>query len=170
MTVTTNTAHTPAPKDSGGGSNSGVSFNPMCGGGVDLSFCMAETSQLAQTLGATLILSVNKVVEMIANARLAVQNAQKAALDPIMAKINALDTQAEGGDDLSTSQGAALQGLQTQYTDTSTNFQQTQTTDGGLQDGETQSLSSISSSDQNFVEFLGKLNSIYQQTSSLVGN
>jgi hypothetical protein len=171
MKVLVQTAHDAAKANDGGGSPApAVTFNPMGGSGVDLYYCMNETSNLAQTIGASLILSVNKMVQLIANIREAVQDAQKAALDPIIAQINQLDDTVKNGGDLSTSQGAELQGLNTQYTDTSTNFQQTQTTDGGLQDSETQSVSSISSSVENFITFVGKLNTIFQQTSSLVAN
>ncbi len=140
-----------------------VPFNALGFNGGDLAYSMTETTRLSNVINSTLIYSVTLLVQKIANMREAVQEAERVAEQPIIDQINAM---AKG--DISTDQSYTLQALTTQYNDTSTKFQQQQTTYGGLQDAETQSVSSISSSVENFISFLQKLVGILQQTSTLM--
>ncbi len=135
-------------------------FSALGYNGGDLALSMQDTSELANTINASLIYSISLMVQRIATLRENIQEAQKAATQPIIDQINALKAQSN----LSSSDGLKLQGLTTQYNDILTTFQQQQTTAGGYQDAETQSLSSVSSSVENFINFLSKLVSILQQT------
>jgi hypothetical protein len=155
-----------AANNSTGGSNSFGAYGIMAFNGGDLFAGMNETAGLADVINQDLIFAVTLMTNLIANLRESLTADQKAALQPVIDKINAISQQT----DIEGSDGYKLQALTTQYNDLSTQWQQTQTTVGGYQDGVTQTMSTLTSAIENFIQFLGKLVSILQQTSSLTGS
>lgn len=156
----------PAVQGSSGGAASFGAYGIMAFNGGDLINGMNQTAGLADAINQDLIFAVTLMTNLIANMREELTTQQKAALQPIIDQINSITQQT----DIEGTDGYKLQGLTTKYNDLSTQYQQLQTTEGGYQDGVTQTMSTITNAIENFIQFLGKLVSILQQTSSLTGS